>query len=416
MKKVRNISDKKDKDGACMQDTVISFVHENNRVSDVKPFLFNPNMYVVQDGKRCLNTYEHRPILPAEGKATWGPSGEFPFISRVFEQLLEPASQLSWLLAWYKVTYLSCINCQPTPGQIVFIAGKGGTGKSLACRLIFGPPLGGFADGAAFLTGNDSFGGEMFNFGLWCIDDELIASSDIPKTIFQGNMKKVASNSEFRFNQKFVKASKVTWLGRITVTLNMDLVACRALIQPDENTTPKYAFLRGSQADDFPIKWPSQAEIRETITRELPFFLRWLVDWEIPVELPRDSRYTIGSFHHPELLERAMLSGRESQFREVLDIALGEYFNNKADIDSWTGTATHLQLLIYANPSMQEVLRSLKVEQVSRYLELLHREKFMNMTCSVINGTRRWTFQCPEELKAKRNRSKPVPPTGTFDV
>jgi hypothetical protein len=163
------------------------------------------------------------------------------------------------------------------------------------------------------------------------------------------------------------------------------------------------------------MEWPSQAEIRALIAAELPFFLRWLVDWEIPATIQRNPRYGIESYHHPLLLDRARQSGRESQFREVLDITLGDYFSGGRE--SWSGTSTRLQLLIYGNPQMQEVLRSLKVEQVSRYLEQLHREKYMDMSCDVCGNTRTWTFQCPEELKRKQERRREaLPPTGTFDA
>jgi hypothetical protein len=410
LRTVYGIPSKPDKNGISLQDQILSHVQENHRVCGVKPFLLDPNPIVTIGEDDYINLYERKPVKPAAEPATWGADGQFPFLSKILDRLFDPQEQLEWLLAWFKVYYQAALAGKPCPGQIVFIAGAPSTGKSLVTRYVLALAVGGFADGAKFVTGKDQFGGEMFLEPMWCIDDELISATEADKTALAGMLKKVSANSEFTYNQKFIPASKVRWQGRVTITLNTDFVAARALVPLDESTEDKYAFLRASQVKF--NDWQDTATIAATIARELPFFLRWLVDWTIPAHLTGDARFTIKSYHHPSMLEMSKTSGRESTFREVLDMVFAEYFKG-SDADHWTGTAAMLQVLIGQNPVMQDILRSLRVEQMSRYLELLNREHYLRMSCAVIEGSRRWTFLRPDKWVKPIKKSN-RPPTQEF--
>lgn len=370
----------------------LAHIFRENFVHNAAPYVFRPSGLIEYQGKRRLNTYNHRLIEPAGEKSEWGEFGKFPFLSLVLDNLLDPPEQLPRLLAWYKYYYNSGLTLNPMPGQMVLLMGGVGVGKTLTNREIFGRGVGGFVDASDFVIKGKEFNWHLFEVPHWCIDDDTISDSASAHAHVQAVFKKLVANKDFVCNQKFRNAGMTEWMGRILCTTNLDFVSTRIVGSLDNGTLDKISMFKCAKFSR--TKFPERGALIKIIATELPYFLRWLVEWEPPDFVTRDTRFGFASYQEPSLMEQAHQTSRIAPFKELLIEALLIYFTDKRDVTEWKGTVTQLQRLISMNPLNDCVLRSLKLDQINRYLENVQREGVL--PCVVEPGpmkTRVWVFK-----------------------
>lgn len=366
-------------------------IHQHNRIAGAAPFVGRPAGKIIYQGDAVLNTYIHNIVKPTDESTPWGPLGKFPFISSYFDALLDPPEQLAHLLAWYKHFYMSMYHMAPTPGQNIFLMGPPGVGKTLGSRRIFGAAVGGALDASDFLTRATSFNSQMFYKAYWAQDDETMGESASTQAFFAAAIKKATANQEFMSHKKFGVPTMTEWMGRIVITTNLDHVSSRSLGGLDNSSMDKTSLFRCSGNKHF--AFPAKRILEAMIEAELPYFLRWLIEWEVPEHIKRNVRYGFDSHHEKTLLDQAHQSGRSAPFKELLIEALGIFFSEHKEAKVWTGTTTALLRLLNSNPHNDFVMRSLKAEQVNRYLEMIQREGLI--VCRVETGnlkTRFWVF------------------------
>jgi hypothetical protein len=409
------LSTRPGKDGISMIDLALNHIWSAGVIQGAAPFVFRPHGLLDFNGKRVLNTYLSRVIRPLDGTANWGE--HFPFLSLLFDNLFEPASQLPHFLAWWKYFYSSALNLTPAPGQNIFLMGGAAVGKTLTSRHIVGKSVGGFMDAADHLTGRSDFDSEMYEVGLWCVDDETMGDSNAAQANFQAMLKKIAANQEFKHKKKFEVNCLTQWMGRAICTTNLDYISSRALGSLDNTSADKTCVFRcGSESR---IVFPSRTELPKIITAELPAMLRWLLDWTPPDSVKRDIRYGYSAFHEPTLLNQAYQSSKVAPFKELLVEALTEHFQQNRDATEWRGTATQLIRTLHMNPLNEPVVRALRLEQTTRYLEMIQREDLLH--CTTEPGplkTRIWKFARfdPVTIDASPTVAPPTPPIQSSNI
>lgn len=381
----------------------LEHIYNENRVLNAAPYVFRPPGVILYQSKRRLNTYMHNLIPPAAGTATWGPQGEFPFLSALFDGWMDKIP-LTRILAWFKYYYECGLYLNPQPGPMVIIMGEVESGKTLINREVFGRAVGGFVDAQNYLVGGNGFTEHMYEVPHWCLDDDTISDSLRAHTEVQANFKKIVANKDFYCNQKFRVAGMTEWHGRLVVTTNLDFVSTRIAGTLDNGTMDKISMFRCNVPQ---IKFPARQEIIKIRDKELPCFLRWLVDWVVPDDVPRHGRFGFRSYQDEGLMEQAHQSSRFAPFKELLIESLVGHFESKAT--EWRGTVTQLQRLISSNPLNDGVLRALKLDQINRYLESVQREGII--PCRVEPGPlkiRIWVF--PKFSSGAATPEKPVEP------
>lgn len=387
------LSSKEDKQtGKSQIELALNHIYFENRIAGAGPFCFQKPGLLQYQGERRLNTYSNKPLDPAAGEQHWGPLGNFPFISALLDHMLKFEGEMQYwhFIAWFKYYYTSAIEWCPMPGQNIFIAGKPASGKTLANREIIGTSVGGFMDAGDYFMEKSNFNAYLLRFPHWVLDDDTPAGSSASITKTSALLKKVAANEDMVSNAKYQQQCQVKWSGRAGITLNLDFFSTRVMGSMDEGIRDKTNIYR---CNPMPFNFPSRKEVIANIRRELPYFLRWLLDVKIPDFIKTDSRYGYLSYQDPQLLDQTHQSQTISTFKEVLIESLTAYFRLNPTAVAWRGTVSQLVRMMAADLNNSEILRTLKMDQANRYLEQISKEGLIK--CEAESGkfsTRIWIF------------------------
>lgn len=386
------LSNKPGKSGVSPIEEALTHICHNQRVSGAGPFIFRPPGLIIYDKERKLNTYRGVAIKPAAGKHPWVPNGTFRFLYAFFEAFYDPENQLDHFRAWWKRLYASALHCVPQPGPNIGLMGGVGIGKTFVNRRLVGESVGGYVDASDYLVSGAQFNSHLFQKGMWVLDDDSPSGSVQATNRVHMMFKKIAANQQFLCNAKFQNAVMLEWMGRIGITTNLDFLSARIFGPFDNGTLDKMSLFRCAKTSTF--QFP--ADRRETdkiVTEELPCLLRSLEDWEPPPEIPRDNRYGYAAVQEKSLLDQTYQSSPTASFKELLIEFLMLFFREETKADYWEGTVSMLMRAVCLAQNNEVMLRSVRIEVVSRYLEQIQREQ--SIRCEVRKGlhnTRIWRF------------------------
>jgi hypothetical protein len=293
-------------------DKALVRIMESRRLDGGIPGIYNPNDIITVNGRKMLNTAMVKVIQPVDDPQEWAVN--FPWLAEFLATCWDCPEQKDVFLAWLRRFYKSAFDGNLLKGQAVFVAGGVGRGKTLLGTQIIGQAMGGYADASDYLNSETAFNKQLMEVGLWTIDDGIAAQDPKAHQKFSEMVKRITANVGFQYHPKYVDPVRMPWMGRIFVTLNDDASSIRILPNLDESIKDKVIILRFSDA---PRQFPPWGELEATITRELPYLLRWLLDWTPPAEVMGDHRFGVRSYIHEGLREQALYSG---EFGDILDI------------------------------------------------------------------------------------------------
>lgn len=409
------LSAKPNRTGISPVDMALRHIQSANRIVGAAPFVFHPPGVFEFQNNRVLNTSMITVLPPADGNPIWGPDGEFPWLSAHFDNFFDPPEQLPYFLAWWKAFYESGLYLRPMPGQNIFLMGGANVGKTMTSHAIIAKSVGGFMDAAKHLTTNSDFNSELPEKPLWTVDDETMGDSGRSHSNFAATWKKAAANQNIRCHKKFGIPVMITWMGRIIATSNLDAVSSRILGPMDNSSLDKTSLFRCASKSK--TEFPNRHELIKIIDLELPHMLRYLNLWDPPDYIARDVRYGYQSYHEPSLLDTAHQSGKAAPFKELLVEALEGHFSLHKDATEWRGSVTQILRLIQSNGLNESVIRTLRLEQTSRYLENLQRDGILQ--CRVEIGslkTRIWVFPRFSTTPAPTAPVIELPPSNTINI
>lgn len=329
-------------------DRAMNVVEEDNRLDGAFPFLYSDKDIHVLRNKRYLNTSVVRAITPEPGVHFWGEG--FPWLASFVEGLFD-TEQREVFLSWFAYAYQAALQKHARQGHALFIVGDTGSGKTLLGTKVIAPALGGGSEGTSFIMGEDMFNSELFESGVWNIDDNKIEADERKHDLYSQTVKKVVANPSMTYRRMYAEGLTLPWMGRLVVTLNPD--AIDMLPNVESNLLDKVLFL---DAKDPNISFTG---CEEKIIAELPAFLSYLRDWTIPEKLkdPRNNRFGLRSYHHPSLLSAAKASAPSANFAEIVDQWRTSYFTYEASAPEWTGTSLQFQQRLNECDSLTQIVR-----------------------------------------------------------
>jgi hypothetical protein len=156
------------------------------------------------------------------------------------------------------------------------------------------------------------------------------------------------------------------WYGRVFGTLNIDSDSVRQLPNMDISTLDKISILKCRSNSTF--KFPETHVIKAILEKELPYYARFLLDYQIPEHLLGDSRFVLKPHHDPELLNLTHRNSRTGDFEEIFFEFLIDWFKMNKQASHWEGTAYALHREIMLDPGAAPSMRAFSVSTVSRLL------------------------------------------------
>jgi len=358
-------------------DQAMTRIRKQQYIACAAPLIHRPKGIVHINGQRVLNTstVEMLQPCPVESYSTGADDSEpalnvdamsssrFPWVHSYFTTLFEPVEQLDYFYAWLRRWYSSALEGKMIPGQASFFAGVPNTGKTLLSTLILSRIFGGHIDASSFLSGEDGFNSHLFNSAVWAVDDVVPLTDNKSHLKFSALIKKMAANRTFSVREKYRVDKLIEWNGRVVVTCNTDPESIRILPDVDLSNRDKINLFRVADRDSFSFP----RDVAEIIQVELPFFLRWLLDWSPPDHVLGDSRYGVKTYCEASLFEAARHSSSAYSFLEVLL----KFFEGQTS-DTWEGSATELlSAMLNDQDGLAVIAAKYTTRQVGRELSKL---------------------------------------------
>lgn len=407
----------KSTDGPSQLSMVRLYVYKHARVDAAVPVVMRRPGPLTVNGSRVLNIYRYKPILPAEGPQLWGPSGMFPISSAMFDNIFNPKTQLDYFLAWWKRLYEMALAWDPYPIQYSYFLGGPGIGKTLMNRFYVGMSLGSFVDACDYLMHGNTFNSQLYHSPYWALDDEAPVHGRTAK--FHAALKKMVANDSHMSNEKFKVAGMTEWRGGIGITGNLDEISLSIVGSLEGSVLDKTNLFRCVEAFDPNVfVFPARKEMEEIRKRELPYLLKWVLDWKVPEHALKDSRYGNKAYQEPELLSRVQQTSRVNPFKETLVGLLHMFFNTHPEAEEWRGGIRELTQLIQSDPVHSLMDRRLDSSSINLSMERVSREGILKVT--TVEGemkTRIWVIKRDPHFARKPEAATPEQAVGSnFEV
>lgn len=324
-------------------------IAKTKRVDGFAPLLYRNEELVWYNGQKILNTRGRAAMKPADS----GEPEQFPWLAEYFgiagdhNGIWGPIAcdkgftQREYFLAWLRRFYEGALNGQPVGGQVVFVAGPNDIGKSFLSSFIMREIAGGHTDPRKILLENADFNKEAGEVGAWSIDDLNGITDAKTRRKFSDAIKHVAASDSILYHPKYADAVKIPWLGRLMVTCNTDATSLTSI--PDMSGFIKDKVLLFKVGDGpWRPTFPPRHVIEPKVKGELPFFLRWLLNWTPPAHVTSGAseRFGVREYHHPELVSHSRKLDGVTHFREALE----DFRHDPLVVENggWSGTAGRL--------------------------------------------------------------------------
>ena len=297
-------------------DQVILTIQNTRDVMFAGPLAGRKAGFYEENGIRLLVTHSPVIIEPCPG--------EWPTLRAVFQGLLSNHQiQLDTFFAWLKIAYEAVRSGQHRPGQALAFAGPVNCGKSLVQNLITKILGGRSAKAFQFLSGKTTFNGELFGAEHLMLEDEH-SSTDIRSRHTLGAMiKNLAVNETQMCHRKNRTPVNLLPLWRLTISLNDEPEALLVLPPLNADISDKLIILKCEQFEmPMPTNTPEERHaFWGKLVEEIPAFLAFLEDWEIPAE-QQCRRFGIKTYQHPDIVSELDQLAPEVRLLALMDEGL----------------------------------------------------------------------------------------------
>ena len=229
--------------------------------------------------------------------------------------------------------------------------------------------------------------------------DDVVPLTDTKTHLrFSALIKKMAANRTFSVREKYRVDKLIEWNGRVVVTCNTDPESIRILPDVDLSNRDKINLFRVADRDTFTFP----RNVADIIQTELPFFLRWLLNWTPPDNVLGDSRYGVQTYCEASLFEAARHSSSAYSFLEVLL----KFFEGQVS-DVWTGSATELlSAMLNDDDGLAGIAAKYTTRQVGRELSKLASQGYP-ITQSRLDAKRIWVIDIKQLSKGDADEKTP---------
>lgn len=344
-------------DPASEIDEVLRYVQDTRRIDSVSPFIFRKEEIIHFNGERHLNTPKRNPMPPAEV----GDEPDFPWLATYLRKIWDPVvidggHPADYFLAWLQRTYKNALAGFPVSGHALVIAGPAGVGKSLLATFVLRQIFNGGTDAGDFLLAGGGFNKQLAEVGVWWVDDNTSSANFNDHRKFSEMLKKHVATPMVKHHPKYKDATVLPWFGRLIVTCNTDSDSLSIIPSLDGTILDKLMLFKLSET--YKPVFKANLVQEKLIMDELPFFLRWLLNWTPPAAVMEQNspRYGVKSYHHPDILKSAREASPDHRLTEILDMWCRQ-MRLLGEDEEWSGTSTELLARMNMSEEVRSVLR-----------------------------------------------------------
>lgn len=277
------------------------------------------------------------------------PEGESARPTQVFHD-----RQFVLLLSWLSYFYKQAIHRRriTQPGQALILAGGAGLGKTFFAEQIVGGLVGGTVNAKDYFLDGTSFTDDITDHPVLLLDDVVCDVDYKARAQFTTRVKTLVATAKLRHHAKFQTPVNIPYRGRLIVCCNDDPTSLSVLPNLDASTADKMIMLRLGNVREAMDRcaFGSFEGNQAWVGRELPYFARFLMGWQVP-EPMRDSRFGVKAYQHDSMKQAVASHGTAHVVTEILVKVFepnGEVVTADADgrEGAFRGTATDLMATI----------------------------------------------------------------------
>ncbi len=352
-----------------------------------------------------LYTVNKQRVLVTESPTFIEPRpGEWPTLMAVFDAMFagDTFNQRDYLFAWWKLAVAGVRSGEVQASQMLTLVGPGGAGKSLTQGLITETLGGRSAKPYQFMCGRTAFNADLFRAEHLIIDDEAEDIAIEKRRHFAAAIKGICANPTQHCHGKNKDGLTLTPVWRLTCSVNNDPDRLQVLPPLDGDVVDKLVILSvRAGAMPMPSDTPeARRAFKACLAAELPAFLHYLENWEIPEAL-RVDRYGLRPFHHPDVVEALRQCRPELRLLDLID---ADYFRFPEGLAGtqprapWDTKAEQIEthLTRKDGPVAKQASQLLKYyTNCGTYLSRLVDEAPDRVTSRTVRGINRYTIQPP---------------------
>ena len=339
-------------------------------------------------------------LVTVPPKIIQGVAGEWPFISRFFDEFVGTGEQRDAVISWIRQARRNVISAERRPLPAAIFVGPPNCGKTFILDLIR-QCLGG-RSAAAFkaLTGRSEFNGDVIGSELLVVDDEIAHSDHKARTSFAQSIKRDLYAGTFRVRKLYSEALVLRPVHALAIAVNNEAQNLQVLPTVDNDTRAKLSFFACSAAELGGIT--DRKEIKRRVESELPAFVHYLDSTDHPKKLQND-RTQVAAWHSLEVLESLGAISAEERFRELLQQTTVIEDAMKYSRGGWQGTAADLEseLMLQQNTARAASKLLYWDGACGAHLGKLQRSGRADISSKIVNGTTRWTIRSLTPPKGK---------------
>ena len=236
------------------------------------------------------------------------------------------------------------------------------------------------------------------------IDDQNPHTDIRARRNFGTAIKRFTVNDSGKMEQKYSDAFTANPFWRLTISLNDNPDDLLVLPPMDSSIEDKIMFFKlGDRKGDKTIIGTATQEGRknfaDTIRRQLPAFLHYLLNEHRIPEAIVNQRFGVGTWHHSDVLKALLDGSPEGLLLSLIDSASSIFFGTKGDKE-WSGPASDIERKLTDNScSVHERAKDLlggDHRKLGAYLRKLE-EKVSERVSSKMSRTKSkvWTINPP---------------------
>ncbi len=386
----RGLSPKRPPKSNCLSevDEAIIIIQNEEYIEFAGPLAGHKSDLYEYHGKRILVTDSPHFI---ESKP-----GDWPTINKFLVGLLREI-QLQYFFGWLKIALESLYSQKFRPGQALALVGPRDSGKSLL-QLLITELLGGrVASPYQYMTNKTTFNSDMFSSEHLMIADEVPTTHPRARKNFGNMIKQITANEVQKYHKKYSDAFSVKPFWRLTISLNEEPEDLLVLPPIDDSIVDKIILFK-VEKKMMPMRTETNEEREafwEKLVSELPAFVYFIINWEIPNEL-KSNRYGITHYHHPEVLSEITELEADEVLLQLIDSTIFKY----SIIPKWEGSAESLRNKLIEDDALtyQEAGKLFYyLSACGHFLGKLQKKYPNRVTSTKIKGYTKWVICAPNE-------------------